>query len=282
MEEANEDGDQSDIRHDKEDKEEVREDEEDEDSVDDCVAMNNECWAPSVIDEQCITADKRCITAEELEGEMKKVLCHAYDICLLWVSYTRAGGELMKLGESLNPKNKAALQIDLNALTNKYSKRQKTSHFPASMTQSSWISVLKDLMMVQVQHAEVPSNPDGELGKHVNLVVERARDIYKHCEGSTGNFMEVCSKVRSKLAEWDSLPPGDMVGYNKWFRLQPEYKDWNSWFTSQPEYKASSESEEDLEKEEGEEEEQDQPKYKDWCEEDLEKEEEEGQKPATK
>ena len=256
MEEANEDGDQSDIRQDKEGVYEV---EEDEDSV-------NDHYGPAVL-------DKNCITAEELEHEMEQVLCHAHDICLLWISYTRARGELMELGQSRgelgkskypDPKNKAAVQLDLVALRKKYSKRQKNSHPHVSGDQKNWILVLKCLMMVKVQDYNLAFIPHG-FGELRNIVVERARELYKKSLGDyyspTQKFCKVCSKVVDKLNRWKSLslPPEDMVGYNEWFKFQPRDPIW-----SEVEYKFKQEEEE----------EEDQKKEK-------EGEEEEDQKPAA-
>ena len=218
------DTDKSDVREDKEDKEEDMDDKEDEDSV------NGYGGKKAVL-------SKGYVTAEELECEMKKVLCHAFEICMLWMSYIRSRGELMELGESRNPENKAALGTDLLALRRKYSKRQKTSDMSLSADQISWIEVLKCLMMVRVQDYQVPFRPHvvgkerpNVFGRVRNYVVERAREIYKNSSGLTSiSLSRVCPKVTDRLNQWESLPPEDMVGYNNWFKLQPKYEGWEDY-----------------------------------------------------
>ncbi len=182
--------------------------------------------------------DKECITAVELEEEMTKVLCHAYDICLLWVSYTRARGELMKLSKTRNPKNKGALRRDLTVLKKRYSKKHnKTKRFgPFSMAHHRWIIVLKSIMMVQVQEYKLPWSPPTFFVKGRNLIVERARKIYNWCQFRvTPPFENLCFDIIERIEGYGeynlptatSIPRENIVQYNEWFKLQPEYKEWS-------------------------------------------------------
>ena len=182
--------------------------------------------------------EKDFILAEELEREIIEVFSHAYDASLLWTSYIRARGELMNLVKTRNPENMAVLRRDLDELTKKYSKRRKKRPNIDSISKKDWISVLKRLAMVRVYKCDVPSPPCGYgsgSGQFSNPIVERATDIYTsiHVQNDSSDFFRnICHQIKDELNSSvskldEQLPPEDMVGYNAWFILQPEYKDWN-------------------------------------------------------
>jgi hypothetical protein len=192
--------------------------------------------------------DKDCITANQLENEMKQVLCHAFEICSLWVSYTRARGEMISLEESRNPKEKAALRYDLYKLREKYSKKSKDIKKVSGPHYYRWIGVLRRLMMVQVQENKDPYSPPPKLGKDRNVIVEHAREIYHGCQMTwSDHFENVCHAVedmldKSPVGTKHPLPEENKREYHNWFKKQRKYKDW---------------TEEELEHQEEEEEEED-------------------------
>ena len=176
--------------------------------------------------------DKDCITANQLKNEMNQVLCHAFELCSLWVSYTRLRGELMSLEESRNPKEKAALGEDLKSLRLKYSKMPKDIKKVYGPHYYRWIDVLKRLMMVQVQEYKYPWSPPPKLGKDRNVIVEPAREIYHNCQITwSDHFAEVCQSVqdmldKSPVGTKHPLPEENKREYHNWFKKQRKYKEW--------------------------------------------------------
>ena len=91
-------------------------------------------------------------------------------------------------------------------------------------------------MMVQVQEYKLPWSPPTFFVKGRNLIVERARKIYNWCQFRvTPPFENLCFDIIERIERYGeynlptatSIPRENIVQYNEWFKLQPEYKEWS-------------------------------------------------------